>query len=36
MNGAILDGVKEGAIVTINKVRYAATSINKRLVIINL
>ena len=36
MNGAILDGVKEGAIVTINKVRYAATSINKKLVLVKL
>jgi len=36
MNGAILDGVKDGAIVTINKVRYAVTSINKKLVLIKL
>jgi hypothetical protein len=36
MNGAILDGVKDGAIVTINKVRYAVTSINKRLVLVKL
>ena len=36
MNGAILDGVKDGAIVTINKVRYAVTSINKKLVLVKL
>jgi hypothetical protein len=36
MNGAILDGVKDGAIVTINKVRYAITSLNKKLVLIKL
>jgi hypothetical protein len=36
MNGAILDGVKDGAIVTINKVRYALTSINKKLVLVKL
>jgi hypothetical protein len=36
MNGAILDGVKDGAIVTINKVRYAVTSINKKLVLAKL
>ncbi len=36
VNGAILDGVKDGAIVTINKVRYAVTSINKKLVLVKL
>jgi hypothetical protein len=36
MNGAVLDGVKDGAIITINKVRYAATSINKKLVLVKL
>jgi hypothetical protein len=36
MNGAILDGVKDGAIVRINKVRYAVTSINKKLVAIKI
>ena len=36
MNGTILDGVKDGAIVTINKVRYAVTSINKKLVLVKL
>ena len=36
MNGAILDGVKDGAIMTINKVRYVVTSINKKLVLVKL
>jgi hypothetical protein len=36
MNGALLDGVKDSAIVNINKVRYAVTSINKRLVLVKL
>jgi hypothetical protein len=36
MNGAVLDGVKDGAIITINKVRYAATSINRKLVLVKL
>ena len=36
INGAILDGVKDGAIVAINKVRYAVTSINKKLVLVKL
>ena len=36
INGAILDGVKDGAIVTINKVRFAVTSINKKLVLVKL
>jgi len=31
-NGAILNGVKDSAIVTINKIRYAITSFDKRLV----
>jgi hypothetical protein len=36
LNGATLEGVKDGAIITINKVRYAVTSINKKLVLIKL
>jgi hypothetical protein len=36
VSGAILDGVKESATITINKVRYAVTSINKKLVLIKL
>jgi hypothetical protein len=36
MNGAILDGVKDSAIVTLNRVRYAVTSINKKLVHLKL
>jgi hypothetical protein len=36
VNGAILDGVKDGAIVAINKVRYAVTSINKKLMLVKL
>jgi hypothetical protein len=36
MNGAILDGVKDCAIVTINMVRYAVTSFNKKLVLVKL
>jgi hypothetical protein len=36
VNGALLDGVKESATLTINKVRYAVTSINKKLVLIKL
>ena len=35
-NGAILNNVKDGAIVTINKVRYAVTSISKKLVLVKL
>ena len=35
-NGAILNNVKDSAIVTINKVRYAVTSISKKLVLIKL
>ena len=35
-NGATLNNVKDGAIVTINKVRYAVTSISKKLVLIKL
>ena len=34
--GAILNYVKDGAIVTINKVRYAVTSISKKLVLVKL
>jgi hypothetical protein len=36
VNGALLDGVKESATLTINKVRYAVTSINSRLILIRL
>ncbi|MEN9517031.1 MAG: hypothetical protein RLZZ159_897 [Actinomycetota bacterium] len=36
VNGALLDGVKESATITINKARYAVTSINKKLVLIKL
>ncbi len=36
VNGALLDGVKESATLTINKARYAVTSINKKLVLIKL
>jgi hypothetical protein len=36
MNGAILDGVKDGALITVNKIRYAVTAINKKLVLIKL
>jgi hypothetical protein len=36
VSGAILDGVKESATITINKVRYAVTTINKKLVLIKL
>jgi hypothetical protein len=36
VNGALLDGVKESATLTINKVRYAVTSINKKLVLIRI
>jgi hypothetical protein len=36
MNGAILESIKDGAIVSINKVRYAAVSINKKLVLVKL
>jgi hypothetical protein len=36
LNGATLDSVKDGAIVTLNKVRYAVTSINKKLVLVRL
>ena len=36
VSGAILDDVKESATITINKVRYAVTSINKKLVLIKL
>ena len=35
-NGAILNNVKDSAIVTINKVRYAVTSISKKLVLVKL
>jgi hypothetical protein len=35
-NGAILYNVKDGAIVTANKVRYAVTSISKKLVLVKL
>lgn len=35
-NGAILDNVKDSAIVTVNKVRYAVTSISKKLVLVKL
>jgi len=35
-NGATLNNVKDGAIVTINKVRYAVTSISKKLVLVRL
>jgi hypothetical protein len=35
-NGATLNNVKDGAIVTINKVRYAVTSISKKLVLVKL
>jgi len=33
-NGAILNGVKDSAIVTVNKVHYAVTSISKKLVLV--
>lgn len=36
VNGALLDGVKKSATLTINKLRYAVTSINKKLVLIKL
>jgi hypothetical protein len=36
MNGAILDGVKDGALITVNKIRYVVTSINKKLVLVKL
>jgi hypothetical protein len=36
VNGAILDGIKEGAIITISKVRYAVTSLNQQLVIVRI
>ncbi len=35
-NGAILNGVKDSAIVTINKIRYAITSFDKRLVLVKI
>ena len=35
-NGAILNNVKDSAIVTVNKVRYAVTSISKKLVLVKL
>jgi hypothetical protein len=35
-NGTILNNVKDSAIVTINKVRYAVTSISKKLVLVKL
>jgi hypothetical protein len=35
-NGAILNNVKDSAIVTINKVRYAVTSISKKLVLVKI
>ena len=35
-NGAILNNVKDSAIVTINKVRYAVTPISKKLVLVKL
>jgi hypothetical protein len=35
-NGAILNNVKDSAIVTLNKVRYAVTSISKKLVLVKL
>ena len=34
MNGAILDGVKDGALITVNKIRYVVTAINKKLVLV--
>ncbi|MBU3646380.1 MAG: fibronectin [Candidatus Nanopelagicaceae bacterium] len=36
LNGALLDGVKESATITINEVRYAVTSLNKKLVLVKL
>jgi hypothetical protein len=36
MSGAILDGLKDGAIVTVDKLRYAVTSLNKKLVLLKL
>jgi hypothetical protein len=36
VNGAILDGVKDSATLTVEKVRYAVTSINKKLVLVKL
>ena len=35
-NGAILKNVKDGAIITVNRVRYAVTSISKKLVLVKL
>jgi hypothetical protein len=35
-NGAILNDVKDSAILTVNKVRYAVTSISKKLVLVKL
>jgi len=35
-NGAVLNSVKDGAIITINQVRYAVTSISKKLVLVKL
>ena len=35
-NGIILDNVKDSAIVTIKKVRYAVTSISRKLVLVKL
>jgi len=35
-NGTTLNNVKDGAIVTVDKVRYAVTSISKKLVLIKL
>ena len=35
-NGAILNNVKDSAIVTINKVRYAVTSVSKKLVLVKI
>jgi hypothetical protein len=36
LNGAILDGIKDGSIVTVDKVAYAVTTIQKRLVLVKL
>jgi hypothetical protein len=36
VNGAILDGVKDSGTLTVEKVRYAVTSINKKLVLVKL
>ena len=35
-NGAILNNVKDSAIITINKIRYAVTSISKKLVLVKI